>query len=173
MALFQLLCRYACRVIERCGTTGLYRKKYLTLLLQAIEAIGGLQNRAQKVARGKIAVDPWLRAVDASSEIFALGDCVCTQGSCLPATAQVAAQEGEYLAHLLNTANLTASFDEGGLLMPPRLDKKRARLSDSIAGIAMNSDEYMAPFQFLDMGILAYTGVSFHFGRPTHKTMQN
>ena len=135
----------------------------LPITLQAVEAIGGLQNRAQQVARGKIAVDPWLRAVDASSEIFAIGDCVCTQGACLPATAQVAAQEGEYLAHLLNAGNLTAEFDDGGLLLPPRIDNERAILSDKIASFAIVSKEYMAPFQFLDMGILAYTGVSDSF----------
>lgn len=53
----------------------------LPITLQIIEAIGGMQNRAQKVARGKIAVDPWLRAVEGQGKIFALGDCVCTQNN--------------------------------------------------------------------------------------------
>jgi hypothetical protein len=38
--------------------------------------------------------------------------------------AQVAAQEGEFLAHLFNAGNLTAEFDSRGLLLPPRLEKK-------------------------------------------------
>jgi hypothetical protein len=83
---------------------------------------------------------------------------------CLPATAQVAAQEGEFLAHVLNVANLTASYD-GDLLLPPLVDKKRATLVDSVTAFAMSNDKYVAPFQFFDMGILAYTGVSFCFVR--------
>lgn len=34
----------------------------------------------------------------------------------------------------------------------------RAASSDFIAGFAMNSYEYAKPFQFLNLGILAYTG---------------
>jgi NADH dehydrogenase FAD-containing subunit len=79
---------------------------------------------------------------------------------CLPATAQVAAQEGEFLAHLFNAGNLTAEFDDGGLLLPPRVDNKRAQLIDSVTALAIKTDKFIAPFQFLDMGILAYTGVS-------------
>jgi NADH dehydrogenase FAD-containing subunit len=53
----------------------------LPITLDIINAIGGLQKKAQRVARGKIAVDPWLRAVDGEGRIFAIGDCVCTQNS--------------------------------------------------------------------------------------------
>lgn len=41
-------------------------------------------------------------AVDAEHTIFAIGDCATRTGDQLPATAQVAQQEGEYLARLLN-----------------------------------------------------------------------
>jgi NADH dehydrogenase FAD-containing subunit len=130
----------------------------LPITLSIINAIGGRQLDAQKVARGKIAVDPWLRAINGNGRIFALGDCTCTQGACLPTTAQVAAQEGEFLAHLLNTANLTAEFEQGTLLLPPRKDDRHSHLSESIASLTTKSSDFAAPFQFLDMGILAYTG---------------
>lgn len=41
-------------------------------------------------------------AVDKQRSIFAIGDCATRQGDELPATAQVAQQEGKYLAKLLN-----------------------------------------------------------------------
>lgn len=41
-------------------------------------------------------------AVDKDETLFAIGDCATREGDQLPATAQVAQQEGEYLAKLLN-----------------------------------------------------------------------
>lgn len=41
-------------------------------------------------------------AVDAERTVFAIGDCATRAGDQLPATAQVAQQEGEYLAKMLN-----------------------------------------------------------------------
>jgi NADH dehydrogenase FAD-containing subunit len=132
----------------------------LPITLSIINAIGGRQLDAQKVARGKIAVDPWLRAINGNGRIFSLGDCTCTQGACLPTTAQVAAQSGEFLAHMMNTANLTAELEQDILLLPPRFLGKAQQLGDTIASLATKSNKYMAPFQLLDMGILAYTGHS-------------
>jgi hypothetical protein len=40
-----------------------------------------MQEKAQSLARGKIGVDPWMRAVEGKGRIFTLGDCTCTQGS--------------------------------------------------------------------------------------------
>jgi len=50
---------------------------------------------------GKIVVDHFL-CVKGYSNIYALGDCAAVEGSVLPATAQVAQQEGKYLARMLN-----------------------------------------------------------------------
>lgn len=50
---------------------------------------------------GRIVTDAYF-AVDPERSIFAIGDCATRAGSELPATAQVAQQEGEYLAKLLN-----------------------------------------------------------------------
>ena len=61
----------------------------LPLTLDIIEKVGGRQKVNQNVARGKLAVDPWLRVIDGQGKIFALGDCACNQGGPLPATAQV------------------------------------------------------------------------------------
>ncbi len=41
-------------------------------------------------------------AVDGAESVYAIGDCATREGDQLPATAQVAQQEGEYLAKLLN-----------------------------------------------------------------------
>ena len=135
----------------------------LPITLETIDAIGGHQKEAQKVARGKIAVDPWLRAIGGEGRIFGIGDCVCTQDNCLPATAQVAAQQGEFLAHVLSSGNLTLVKDDNGLMLPPRLEKERCKPVDAVSQLSTGSDGYMAPFQFFDMGILAYTGVCCFF----------
>ena len=49
----------------------------------------------------KIAVDPYLRVVGAR-DALAIGDCCVMTGRRLPATAQVAGQQGDYVARLLN-----------------------------------------------------------------------
>lgn len=135
----------------------------LPITLETIEAMGGKQKEAQKVARGKIVVDPWLRAIEGEGRIFGIGDCVCTQDNCLPATAQVAAQQGEFLAHVLSVGkNLNAMKDKEGLMLPPRLDKARVKPMDRVMQLATGDSDYIAPFQFWDMGILAYTGVRFY-----------
>ncbi len=52
-------------------------------------------------AHTRIIVDDFLRCVDARG-VYALGDCAWIEGHPLPATAQVAQQEGRYLARELN-----------------------------------------------------------------------
>ena len=103
-------------------------------------------------------MDPYLRAIGAQdSSVYAIGDCACVKTSCLPSNAQVASQEGEYLAHLLASSDLEPSF-EGDALLPPRLSRRS--LADTVASLATGDWEYAYPFQFLDLGILAYTGKS-------------
>lgn len=50
---------------------------------------------------GRIIVDEFLRVLS-HPEIYAVGDCAAELHSARPATAQVAAQEGRYVAKLLN-----------------------------------------------------------------------
>merc|ERR1711920_427664 len=50
--------------------------------------------------------------------------------------------------------------EEEGILLPPKKDLKdrKESLSEIISGFAINDREIAAPFQFLNLGILAYTG---------------
>jgi NADH dehydrogenase FAD-containing subunit len=138
----------------------------LALTLQVIDALGADQAKEQNVARGRVAVDPWMRAVGGSGNILAFGDCSCIVqgGQQLPATAQVASQQGEYLASLMNRKfNFTPHVDpKNGIFPPPIRDAQTeaATISDVIASFATNNKdhEFAKPFQFLNLGILAYTG---------------
>lgn len=134
----------------------------LPITLQLIEAIGeGEQLEAQKIARGRIAVDPWLRVLGGKGHIFAFGDCSCIMTGQLPATAQVASQQGEFLARLfsLNYNFKTEVDGSTGLSLPPKVDPHRKKiLSEIITSFACQDEEFAAPFQFLNLGILAYTG---------------
>lgn len=130
----------------------------LPITLDIINGLGDQQKDCQGIAKGKIVVDPYLRAIGAhDSSVFAIGDCACVKSSCLPSNAQVASQEGEYLAHLLASSDLEPSF-EGDSLLPPSLSRRS--LADAVASLATGDWEYAYPFQFLDLGILAYTGKS-------------
>jgi len=123
----------------------------LKVTLDLIEKVGGRQKINQNVARGKLAVDPWMRVIDGYGKIFAIGDCAHNQGGPLPATAQVAAQQGEFLAHVLNVGNHTIDF-ENGVQLPPKRIPGRAKLADKVAAMATGDSEYLAPFQYLDLG---------------------
>lgn len=131
------------------------------LTLQLIEALGDDQAKEQSVARGRLAIDPWMRVIGGKGKILAFGDCTCITAGQLPATAQVASQQGEYLAGLMNRKyDLSPSISTGGIFPPPKRDPERTEVSfsDNIAGFAINNFEYAKPFQFLNLGILAYTG---------------
>jgi NADH dehydrogenase FAD-containing subunit len=117
------------------------------------------QKDAQEFARGRLAVDPWLRVIGGDGKIFALGDCSCVSSApMLPATAQVAAQQGEFLGEFLSKDYCFDAMDDK--LLPPlgmNADQSKT-LADKIASFAMGDDEIAPPFQYLDLGILAYTG---------------
>lgn len=139
----------------------------LPITLQTIEALGSLsseQTDAQSMARGRIAVDPWLRALGGKGKILALGDCSVNVEAQLPATAQVASQQGEYLARMFSKCDMDAKFSEedssSHSLLPPKksLKNRKETLAEMISGFAINDSEIAAPFQFLNLGILAYTG---------------
>jgi len=123
----------------------------LPITLDLIESLSEEQKEAQSVARGRIAVDPWLRVIGSNNKIFSLGDCSCIVQNQLPATAQVASQQGEYLARILSSST---NIDTEA----PLRDPDQTSLSQQIASFAMNNGEIAAPFQFLNLGILAYTG---------------
>jgi NADH dehydrogenase FAD-containing subunit len=134
----------------------------LPLTLRLIESLGEEQKNEQAVARGRISTDPWMRAIGGKGSILAFGDCSCNTKDLLPATAQVAAQQGEYLAKMMNKQyNLSPPLSpEDGTFLPPVRNPtgNEFSLSDFIASISTQSSEYAKPFQFLNLGILAYTG---------------
>jgi NADH dehydrogenase FAD-containing subunit len=135
----------------------------LPLTLNVIEKLGEQQSKHKNVARGRIATDPWMRAEGSEGSILAFGDCSCIMDGPdgpLPATAQDAAQQGEYFAKLMSEQyDLCPRISVEGVFLPPipNPDKER-RISDAIVAFATQTVEYAKPFQFLNLGILAYTG---------------
>jgi NADH:ubiquinone reductase (non-electrogenic) len=133
----------------------------MTLTLDLIEELGIKQSDQQGVARGRVATDPWLRAVGCDGSIFVIGDASCVVHNQVPATGQVASQQGEYIARLLNkqydVSPSTTSTD--GVLPPPvRVpNTTQQSISESIASLSTKTSDYAKPFQFLNLGILAYT----------------
>jgi NADH dehydrogenase FAD-containing subunit len=135
----------------------------LPLTLKIIENLGEEQSKYQDIARGRIATDAWMRADGSQGSIIAFGDCSCIMNGPsgpLPATAQVAAQQGEYLAKLLNKEyDLSPTISVEGVFLPPTPKPNlEGSISDAIANFATQNSEYAKPFQFLNLGILAYTG---------------
>ena len=133
----------------------------LPITLQLIDALGGEgseQKNAQDIARGRLAIDPWLRVIGGEGKILAYGDCSCIVDGQLPATAQVASQQGEFLAKLLSRGYDMSPGVKDGILIPPKPTASDKTLSESIAAFAIQNGEFAAPFQFLNLGILAYTG---------------
>ena len=135
----------------------------LPITLQLIDALKDKKEQAdaQSTARGRIAVDNWLRVLGSDGSIISLGDASCIVDGQLPATAQVASQQGEYLGRLLSqNYDFTPGVDSTtNILLPPKPDPTREKcLSEKISSFAIQSDEFAAPFQFLNLGILAYTG---------------
>lgn len=135
----------------------------LPLTLQLVDKLGDEQAAEQNVARGRIVTDAWMRAKGSNGSIMAFGDCsVTTKGpdGPLPATGQVAAQQGEFLAKLMNKGyDLSPTISKEGIVLPPvRHPDHVPSVSENIANLVTRSDEYAKPFQFLNLGILAYTG---------------
>jgi len=105
------------------------------------------QNEDPK-ARGRLLCDRWMRVAGCPG-IIALGDASYVADDPLPATAQVAAQQGAYLARIFNR-----QYD-----MTPLIPTKRPEAPQETLGAVRFNEKLLAkPFQFLNLGILAYTG---------------
>ena len=118
------------------------------------KAIPRQKELADSEARGndsQLFVDEWMRVCGApSGSILALGDCARPAGSAqFPNTAQVAAQQGAFVARLLNRqydlAQPHPTLRDGADFMP-------------VARFRGQTEA--APFRFLDLGRLAYLGES-------------
>lgn len=135
----------------------------LPLTLDIIDRLGEDQAKHKDIARGRIATDPWMRVEGSQGSIISYGDCSCIidgPSGPLPATAQVAAQQGEYLAYLMNKEyDLSSVISQEGLQLPPTRNlESEITWSERIPMLVTRSEEYAKPFQFLNLGILAYTG---------------
>ena len=67
--------------------------------------------------RGRLPVDEYLR-IAGHSEVYALGDCASAGDPALPATAQVAQQQGEYLARALGVLGVLDQGRQGKSIKP-------------------------------------------------------
>jgi len=101
----------------------------------------------------RLPVDPWLRVLGApEGTLLALGDaarCDGTDGTALPQTAQVAAQQGAYVARMLNRGyDLTAESPTS----------REAVGGDASTWLRLRGAVEARPFRFLNLGLLAYLG---------------
>ncbi len=88
-----------CRVYLKDGTVAEYGLLVWSTGIAPAPLIQSLPFKKDKLSR--IIVDKYLR-VDGVPEVYALGDCAAVEGENFPVTAQVAQQEGLYLARMLN-----------------------------------------------------------------------
>ncbi|KAI0328790.1 NADH dehydrogenase [Cubamyces sp. BRFM 1775] len=108
--------------------------------------------------RRGITVDECLRMVGSNGSIFAIGDCTAT--SYAP-TAQVASQEGAYLARVLAQlakkdeaeARLRELQAQGADALAPEAKEEREQLEKRLAKL-----EKVRPFKYSHQGSLAYIG---------------
>eukprot|EP00877_Chromochloris_zofingiensis_P010276 jgi/Chrzof1/5501/Cz16g05180.t1 len=166
-------------------STGNAARPLVRDIIQQVPSQQDINKSAPPVAV-KLGVDPYMRVVGAR-DVVALGDCSMLLGNRLPATAQVAAQQGAYVARMVNRGY---SLGVGGLDQAPPVKVKdpaileQAREIHEVNAEAMaeknqlseldilsllNNDStytqappgavyYRKPFEFLSLGIMAYVG---------------
>ena len=120
--------------------------------------LGAKQNEFFAKNGGKLAVDGYYRVInDDDSDrgtIFALGDCSSSIEDSCPQTAQVAAQQGAYLARLFNREYVFAE--------PIPTIKTNMFDVDPLkfAYLSIRNITIARPFKFINLGSLAYIGES-------------
>jgi len=108
--------------------------------------------------RGRVKVDKWLRCPtptkDSFGSILVMGDAAgfsTRGGQVLPQTDQVAAQQGAFVARMLDRGyNLSVT--------PPLLDYKNEEDGAISTWLSVRGLEEAPGFKFLNLGILAYLG---------------
>lgn len=116
---------------------------------------------AQKNSRRGLAVNEYL-VVNGTENIWAVGDCAVTNYA---PTAQVANQEGAFLARLFNTMAKTEAIEAGlkelsnAQAVAPS-GEQRNRILDEIRTLQKNlrRTKQIGPFQYSHQGSLAYIG---------------
>jgi len=153
-----------CGLIMWAAGTG--PRQLTTKIIERIEEdVGELGTRC---AYGRITVDPWLRVVGApAGSMLALGDACCcpdVEGKPLPQTAQVAAQQGAYVARILNRKyDLASGLPPDTPAQPTPMDPPSIKLPEDIFDAAgtyflLRGALQARPFEFLNLGLLAYVG---------------
>jgi NADH:ubiquinone reductase (non-electrogenic) len=116
---------------------------------------------AQKDSRRGLAVNEYL-VVNGTENIWAVGDCAITNYA---PTAQVAGQEGAFLARLFNTMAKTDTIEKELQTLSheqslAKTDEDRNRVFDEIRERQkqLRRTKQMGPFQYSHQGSLAYIG---------------
>src|SRR5436189_40234 len=116
---------------------------------------------AQKNSRRGLAVNEYL-VVNGTENIWAVGDCAVTNYA---QTAQVAGQEGAFLARLFNTMAKTSAIEEELRRLSiaqaeAKSDEDRNKLFDEIRALQkkLRRTKQIGPFQYSHQGSLAYIG---------------
>lgn len=152
----------------------------LPIIMDTIESMP-MQKELQSKARGRLVTDRWLRVLGGSG-IYSIGDCSFIEDMPLPQTAQVASQQGSYLGRLfskgfelngkdnnvppsraLQDSSIYASeqIQVGQLGVSKVETLKKVSATGAVVEIKQYDDiEYAKPFQFLNLGVLAYVGAS-------------
>lgn len=119
-----------------------------------------MQIPAQKDSRRGLAVNEYL-VVKGTDNIWAVGDCAIANYA---PTAQVATQEGAFLARMFNTMAKTESIDtELGRLSDAQASSKpevRTAIFDEIRALqkSLRRIKQISPFEYSHQGSLAYIG---------------
>ncbi|CAM9502307.1 unnamed protein product [Phaeothamnion confervicola] len=122
------------------------------LTLEMIQEIPG-QSEAEGAKRGQLTVDGFLRVQGTNGTILAVGDAAKVEGGHHPQTGQVAAQQGAYVARILNRGyNLTAAVPEAPSIAAEDLVEMAAD------AIRLRGCLKAKEFHFLNLGVLAYLG---------------
>lgn len=113
------------------------------------------QANAPETKRGSLLVDAYLRVAGTNGTILALGDATVLSDGPLPATGQVAAQQGAFLARVLNRG-----YDLTMDVPTVALKNRSSELESILDFIALRGNMKAKPFEFLNLGLLAYVGGS-------------
>jgi NADH dehydrogenase FAD-containing subunit len=125
-------------------------------------------------------------------EVYSIGDCTFVSDGPLPATAQVASQQGSYLGRLFSKGFATVGSEGSGMASPEESDDSPTGPTPPLRVLAVDESEadkfasetlpfgklgvakaleeakddsrkvveYAKPFQFLNLGVLAYVGAA-------------
>ncbi|KAI5816349.1 hypothetical protein BZA77DRAFT_247082 [Pyronema omphalodes] len=117
---------------------------------------------AQKNSRRGLAVNEYL-VVDGTDGIWALGDCSATKYA---PTAQVASQQGAFLARLFNNMAKTqkieqelAHLEELAKASESEADKESIQNQMAVKEKAVRKVKQLSPFEYTHQGSLAYIGM--------------